>query len=93
MYCRLHIERNIIKQIKINNIKDLIQYFRDFLNEKMDKKEYIDKLNTTIILLWCFWIFIETNEFNRVLSLKKLGKSHIIIIFYCTHTHSVCSIL
>ena len=54
MYCRLHIERNIIKQIKINNIKDLIQYFRDFLNEKMDKKEYIDKLNTTIILLWCF---------------------------------------
>ena len=54
VYCRLHIERNIIKQIKINNIKDLIQYFKDFLNEKMDKKEYIDKLNTTIILLWCF---------------------------------------
>ena len=54
VYYRLHIERNIIKQIKINNIRDLIQYFRDFLNEKMDKKEYIDKLNTTIILLWCF---------------------------------------
>ena len=48
VYCRLHIERNIIKQIKINNIRDLIQYFRDFLNEKMDKKEYIDKLKNII---------------------------------------------
>lgn len=48
VYCRLHIERNIIKQIKINNTKVLIQYFRDFVNQIIDKNEYIDRLKNLI---------------------------------------------
>lgn len=45
IYCRLHIERNIIKNIKINNIKYLLNVYKEFINEQMDKDQYINKLS------------------------------------------------
>lgn len=48
VYCRIHIERNIIKNIKIADSKEILNIFKNFIDEKLDRMEYIKRLSSLI---------------------------------------------